>query len=317
MTKIYNPIISVVMSVYNGEKYLNDAIGSIINQTFSDFEFIIINDGSTDSTQMIIDSYNDCRIRKYYQQNMGLTKALNRGLKIAEGKYIARQDADDISLAQRFCYQVDFLNKNKDVGLVGTHAAAIDSNGKEIGIWKTPISHNKISEQLKRGNSFAHGSVMLRKKTIQEIGGYREKFMYTQDYDLWLRISEKFKTANIGKVLYRSRRTSKSISKSKLSDQINFHILAQQLAKERQEGKRDSLEKIDTNNIGPELIKIYQMEKGKIKKIKSQIYLNHFSESLKTKEFICALQLWTYAFFLDPKKWKIRYLIRNFVNEVI
>ena len=116
------PLISVVMSVYNGEKYLKRSIDSILNQTFKDFEFIIINDGSTDKSLEIIKSYDDDRIVLIDQENKGLTKSLNIGIKTASGKYIARQDADDVSLPDRLKKQVDFLEVREDVVLLGCRA---------------------------------------------------------------------------------------------------------------------------------------------------------------------------------------------------
>jgi len=115
------PKISVIMSVYNGEKYLREAIESILNQTFRDFEFIIINDGSTDKTSEILSSYNDPRIVIINnKRNIGLTKSLNKGLKMVKGEYIARQDADDVSLPERLERMVNFLDMNRDVGLLGS-----------------------------------------------------------------------------------------------------------------------------------------------------------------------------------------------------
>ena len=115
-----DPKISVVMAVYNGEKYLREAIDSILNQTFKDFEFIIVNDGSTDRTREILESFIDPRIVLIHQEHMGLTKSLNRGIALAKGKYIARQDADDISMAERLEKQFNFLESHENVALLGT-----------------------------------------------------------------------------------------------------------------------------------------------------------------------------------------------------
>ncbi len=129
-----NPKVSVIMSVYNGDKYLREAIESILNQTFTDFEFIIVNDGSTDNSLEIIESYDDERIKTINnKKNIGLTKSLNKALKFAKGKYIARQDADDVSLPNRFEKQVEYLDSHPEVALVGTSVYLIDENGKIIG----------------------------------------------------------------------------------------------------------------------------------------------------------------------------------------
>lgn len=299
------------MSVYNGEKYLREAIDSILNQTFTDFEFIIINDGSTDGTRKILESYFDPRIRLIHQENIGLTKSLNRGLKVANGEYIARMDADDISHPDRLKYQVNFLDENHGIGLVGSYASFIDEKGREIQIWKTPETHEEIKKVFQTGNSFCHGLVLFRKECLDTVGYYREEFKYAQDYDYWLRISEHFKTANIDRVLYKNRRTADTISRKKLSEQLNYHLLAQQLAKERHRKSIDSLKHIDTEDVRSELIKKYKMSKSEINKFKSNIFLRKFSESLESKDFVSAFNLWLKAFLFKPQKWKIRLLIER------
>jgi glycosyltransferase involved in cell wall biosynthesis len=139
------PRISVVMSVYNGEKYLRQAIESILQQTYTDFEFIIIDDGSTDSSREIIQSYDDKRIRLVInEQNIGLTKSLNKGIRLAKGEFIARMDADDISLPQRFEKQVAYLDSHPEVGVLGTYANIIDHRGKIINNIIFPTEHETI-----------------------------------------------------------------------------------------------------------------------------------------------------------------------------
>ena len=131
-----NPKITVLMPVYNGEKYLREAIGSILNQTFNDFEFLIINDSSTDSTREIILSYDDTRIRlEDNEKNIGLTHSLNKGLRLAKGKYVARMDADDISLPDRLEKQLAVIENNTDVSIVACWIDIIDKNNTYIGNW--------------------------------------------------------------------------------------------------------------------------------------------------------------------------------------
>ena len=302
------PKLSIILSVYNGEKYLHEAIDSILRQTFTDYEFIIINDGSTDNTKHLLEEYSDSRIRLFHQRNIGLTRSLNKGLKIAKGGYIARQDADDISLPERLSREVDFLDQNPDVGLVGTHVAFIDKNGKEIDVWKTPAEHEQIMKTFQNRNSFCHGAVMFRKECIKKVGGYREKLLYAQDYDLWLRIAEQYKTANLGVVLYKNRRTSNSISRNKLSKQLDFHLLIQQLMKEREEKGYDSLEQVDTKNVVIELNKKYKIDLDEVKKFKSNLFLRKFAESIESCDLFDAIYLWLKAMIFEPRKWKIRLL---------
>lgn len=204
-----NPEITVLMSVYNGEKYLKEAIESIINQTFKDFEFLIINDASTDSSVDIIKGFNDKRIVLIEnKENLGLTKSLNKGIKLSKGKYIARMDADDISLPHRFEKQFEFMEENPDITLCG---AWVQTIGERNNIWKTPLDSNTIKSQLLFNNVIWHPTVFLRRDTLLENNLlYNEDFRFAQDYEFWVRIIEKFKVQNIPEVLlhYRIHKTS-------------------------------------------------------------------------------------------------------------
>ncbi len=185
--------ISVVMSVYNSEQWLKDSISSILNQTFRNFEFIIINDGSTDKSEYIIKSFanKDERVKFLNQSNSGLTKSLNNAISISTGKYIARIDADDISLPDRLKKQYEILESSNNIGLCYTNFFEIDHLGKKI---RKNIITNKfdlIKNNLSKGiNNIAHSSVMFRKSVFDELNGYREKLKKSQDFDLWLRMTE-------------------------------------------------------------------------------------------------------------------------------
>ena len=196
------PKVSVLMSVYNGELYLREAIESILNQTFEDFEFIIINDGSTDASQEIIDSFNDRRLVVIQQENIGLTQSLNKGLKIARGEYIARQDADDISFPNRFEKQVAYLDAHLKVAVLGGAIIRIDEKGNPLCKFVFPQSHEEIKKKLyKTENQLAHTTVMFRKQQINSLGNYNEIFEKCEDYELWLRVSHKFRLHNLSDVL--------------------------------------------------------------------------------------------------------------------
>lgn len=184
-----NPTISVLMSVYNGEPYLSESIESILNQTYRDFEFIIINDGSTDSSWETIQHYaaQDGRVIPISQGNIGLTKSLNRGIQLARGEYIARQDADDVSEPNRLQEQNDWFSKNKHGILCGTQGK-IQHNDKFIKI-PTPLLNNRsIVRKLIYGNVFNHTSAMFRKTINDNTFLYNENFKYAQDYELWSRL---------------------------------------------------------------------------------------------------------------------------------
>jgi glycosyltransferase involved in cell wall biosynthesis len=244
-----NPKISVIMSVYNSEKFLSEAIESILNQTFKDFEFIIINDCSTDSSLEIIKKYKkkDSRIVLIEnKKNIGLTKSLNIGLKRAKGKYIARMDADDISLPERFQIQYDFLEKNKDIFLVGTGAYDIDEQGNPLKVKKVYLGIDKIKEMLPSRNCFYHPTIMFRNEGFY----YRDKFIYSQDYDFYFLLLTKGKLLeNIPVSLLEYRISSDSISQSKLAKQRLFKKKAQEFYKQRLKNSIDEYDKFDPDEI--------------------------------------------------------------------
>ena len=222
------PKINVIMSVYNGKPHLKEAIDSIFNQTFSDFEFIIINDCSTDASLEIIKSYDDGRIKIISNEvNIGLTKSLNKALKEASGKYIARQDADDISLPNRLELQLKYLENHPQVALLGTGIYVVDARGKEI---EKRIMQPNPRASLQKGNRIVHGSVMFRKSAIDKIGGYNEALKYAQDYELWLRMAKRHGVRNLPLPLYKLRMHGGSILSQKAEEQQMCAVLAQKLA---------------------------------------------------------------------------------------
>ena len=186
-----SPAISVVLPAYNCEKYIGEAIHSVLRQTFPDFEFIIINDGSTDKTEEIIRSFPDKRI--VYQKNdrnSGLVYTLNKGVDMAKGKYIARMDGDDVCLPGRFKKQMDYLEQNSTTDVLASVVTLIDENGQLKGTWDADsknISEKDIREQLPKDNCIAHPSVM-GKAAIFKKYKYNQTQSQSEDYDLWLRM---------------------------------------------------------------------------------------------------------------------------------
>lgn len=237
------------MSVYNGERYLREAIESILGQTFKDFEFIIIDDGSTDSSKDIILYYKDPRIRLIEnKKNICLTKSLNKGIKAAQGEYIARMDADDISLPKRLKKQIDFLDEHKDVGVLGTTFYHIDNEGKIIFTKIVPLKNDIIQKELLKKNCFAHGSIMMRKDILEKVGGYREQIKYSQDYDLFLRIAKHCKMANLEEALYKWRLHEDTVSISKRKTQKKYIDLVSRL-KGKESGQTE-IQEADSKRAG-------------------------------------------------------------------
>jgi glycosyltransferase involved in cell wall biosynthesis len=201
------PAVSVVMAVYNGTEFLSEAIESVLGQTFTDFEFIIIDDGSTDGTSDIVDRYAsaDPRLRVYRQEHARLAAALNRGIKLARGKYIARMDADDVAYPHRFERQVQFFDKRQDLAVLGGAFELVGSHGQRGVIVRLPEDDAAIKSKLSSANCLAHPTVMVRKDILTEMGGYRGQFVHAEDYDLWLRIAERHVLANLAEPILRYR----------------------------------------------------------------------------------------------------------------
>lgn len=217
--------VSIVMSVLDGEAYLGEAIESMLHQTFTDFEFIIVDDGSRDRSAEIIQTYakQDSRIRLIkLNENMGLASALNHGIKQAIGQYIARMDSDDISQPFRLQQQVDYLDAHPDVGVLGSRMQVVDKDKKPLFSFDVPLQHSMIVWNLFFGRTFAHPSVMMRRDLLMQVGGYDETISTAQDVDLWSRLIAQGQFANLSKqlVLYRTHEKATSIQKAQQQNAI-------------------------------------------------------------------------------------------------
>lgn len=237
------PVITVLMSVYNAAKYIPEAIESILSQTFRDYEFIIINDGSTDGTKEILATIDDARIRVIHQENHGLTYSLNIGLSLAQGKYIARIDADDYCHPDRLLHQYEEMEKRMDLAVLGTWATQVDGNGKEIDYKVMPVGQDEVIRNITKENPFIHGSVIMRKSILDEVGGYRESFRYAQDYDLFLRLSDQHPMDNLPEYLYYSRHNPDMVSIRSHTSQVAYANLARHLHTERSRTGQDALDR--------------------------------------------------------------------------
>lgn len=216
-----SPLISVVMAVHNGEQFIGEAIDSILAQTFKDFEFIIIDDGSTDSTSSLLAKYekHDSRIRiKRFDKNFGLTICLNTGLQLAQGKYIARMDADDISIPHRLEEQAKYLDEHPEIVVLGTAFTLVDESGNHL----KDYIFSDIPEVLKWNllflNPISHPSAMMRSSTIRDLDAYNPELIRAQDYDLWWRVSLIGKLGNLKEIHLLLRQHEKRVT-NKYQDQ--------------------------------------------------------------------------------------------------
>ena len=205
-------LVSVLVGVNRDDGTLLHSINSVLAQTHKNLELIIVNDGSSEDVNSVIREISDVRIILINSKKVGLTAALNIALKESKGKYIARHDAGDFSLENRFLEQIKFLKNNPNVSMCGSWVSESSSSGIDLGITSFPTSHTEILDKILYQNVFCHGSIMAKKDDFIKMNGYREEFKNSQDYDLWLRFIEFYEVANLKKPLYRRVISPDSIS---------------------------------------------------------------------------------------------------------
>lgn len=236
-----DPVVSVIMSVSSVGKLLEETIRSILDQSFDSLEFIIVNDGDAQEIRILTDYITDPRLVVLNQPWQGLTKSLNDALQVSHGKYIARTDADDFSYPDRFKKQIEFLENNPNVGLLGTAIIEETTEGDSISEVIFPTGNAELKSSLQFQNQFCHGTVMFRKICLSEVGPYRNEFLKAQDYDLWLRIADKFELANLPDVLYKRRVEKNSISIASRDIQDQYAQIARDCAEARHRGHPEPL----------------------------------------------------------------------------
>lgn len=239
------PKLSVVLPVYNSEKYVKEAIDSIINQTFTDFELLLINDASTDGSLHVIEQYEDPRIRIINNEvNLKVVKSLNKGLSLARGEFIARMDADDVAHPRRFEKQLDYFNKHPEVDLCGSW---VQTFGSESKILKAATEHEHIKARLLFLNPMFHPAIMFRRESFERHNlRYDEEFTNAEDYGLWVNAIDKIRFGNVPEILlkYRVHDTNVSVlkeSNKKVLDEIHFSIFSHFLDKLKLNYSEDEL----------------------------------------------------------------------------
>ena len=245
------PIVSVVMVVCNRDRFLAEAIESILAQTFRDFEFIIVDYGSTDRSKSIISSLaaRDQRIKLHQIPNCSLPEARNAACFLAQGKYIAIIDADNVSLPERLNWEVQFMEEHPEVGVVGGGMKAIDATGASLpdsalpyGAAPRPVENSAIQSALLSNCVIWQNSVLMRKEAFTLVGGYRALFLQAEDYDLWLRIAERFEMANLKHVVFKLRYHPHQLSVRKRTQQTLCYLAARASAHCRKTGQADPLD---------------------------------------------------------------------------
>lgn len=222
------PLVSVVMANYNGERFVESALDSVLAQTYEDFEFIVVDDGSIDRSREIIShrARGDKRIRSVHLNHCGLVQALNWGCAISEGQFIARIDSDDIAKPDRLETQVEYMLSNPDVALVGGAIECIDASGNVLFIMNWPSRADGLHDHLLLDCHISHTTVLLRKNVFREVGGYRAAYADAEDYDLFLRMSDNHPIDNLSSVLCEYRLHTDQVSATRGSQQVISGIAA-------------------------------------------------------------------------------------------
>jgi glycosyltransferase involved in cell wall biosynthesis len=235
------PAISIVMPVRNGAAWLAESVASIRAQDFASFEFLIVDDGSEDSTAALLAGFAaaDPHIRVFHQAPQGIVAALNAAIAQARAPYLARLDADDRARPDRLGKQFAFMEAHPEIGLLGTWAEVIDGAGTRVGRLTPPVDPARLARVLERTNPFVHSSVMMRTALVRRLGGYRSAFRAAEDYDLWLRMAEAAGIANLAEDLVQYRRHAASQSQRDALRQAFSVRLAQRSAAARRSGVAD------------------------------------------------------------------------------
>lgn len=241
-----NPLISVVMVVCNADRFLAEAIESILSQTFSEFEFIIVDFGSTDKSRSIISgsAARDSRVKFHTISNCALAEARNAGCLLALGRYIAIMDADDVSVPERLQWEFAFMEEHPEFGLLGGATDWVDATGRSLRIDHLPTGDHEIRAALESCCPFCQPTVLMRREAFALVGGYRAVFAQAEDYDLWLRIAEHFKCANLKQVVLKYRIHPYQISIRKRAQQTLCVLAAQASASSRRKGIPDPLDSV-------------------------------------------------------------------------
>jgi glycosyltransferase involved in cell wall biosynthesis len=219
------PAVSVLMSVRDGAPWVGDAVRSVLEQSEADLELIVIDDGSVDATPALLGAVRDPRLRVERRPPAGLTLALNRAIELARAPLLARLDADDVALPERLARQTRFLDAHPEVGLLGTGAREVDAAGRAVGLVTPPADDPGIRRALIRRNPFVHSSVLMRRRVIDEVGGYDPALPVAQDYELWMRMSRVTRLANLPEPLVVRRLLPGRVSAARDGERLSAEAL--------------------------------------------------------------------------------------------
>jgi GT2 family glycosyltransferase len=295
------PLISVVMVTCNVDYFLSEAIESVLGQTLTDFEFIIVDFGSTDKSKAIAQSYaiKDERVKIHQIPNCGLGAARNASCFLAQGRYIAIMDADDVSLPERLRWESDFMEAHPEVGVLGGATEWIDATGRSLRVEHFPTEDRAIRAALSAGSPFCQPTVLIRKDAFKLVGGYRPAFVVAEDCDLWLRMAEHSQFANLGQVVLQYRSHPYQVQWRKTRQQSLCILAAQASASSRRNGRVDPLNLVE--EITPAVLvamgvsKSAQQVAADRDVIRSLYLAGNYSSALKTANEALRSPDWEYA----------------------
>lgn len=246
-----NPRVSVVLPVWNAERFLPEAIESILSQTLPDFELVVVDDGSTDGTAEILNDFQsrDLRLKVYRQVNSGFVSAVNVAVQLSSAEFIARMDADDIAVSNRLERQLDFLERRPEVGVVGGTVVIIDSRGTALRTWRIPQSDRQLRAALKDTNPFCDPAMVIRRSALRRVGCYRGAFGSSADYDLWLRIADCCELGALPDPVLRYRWHDGQLSTREVHAQLLGLVGARHASRLRRTTGHDPFDQVDSLNV--------------------------------------------------------------------
>ncbi len=318
------PLISVIIPVYNREEFINESIDSILNQTYQNFELIIVDDCSTDHTSEIIRNYSkkENRIKILTnEKNLGATSAFNRGLSFSKGKYIARMDSDDISLPKRFEKQINLFNNWTQLDVLGTGAILIDEVGNVIGKKKFPSNYHKIKKIIEKGVPVFDPSVMIKSDILKKIGGFDNRMAPADDYHLWLILFKNKKIiSNLDEYLIKYRKHKTNLSLTEIEKQLEKSFLAKKIyfsdySTDQYLKYNKSLKKTYFEQL---IIKYWKKEQTSIigaKKIMREYFINY---NFQDKSITNSILFVIYSLFLNKCYFLFfKYLLKFIIWKII
>ncbi len=285
--------LSVVMSVYNGERFLDEAVDSIRQQTFRDFEFVVVVNGCRDRSREILERHAaaDDRLRLVIQEPLlNLDAALNRGIAAARADIVARMDADDVALPDRLRKQLAYLNDHPDIAVVGGAIEYIDDAGRPLGGPQLPTEPDVLSEAMIEQNYVAHAAAMFRRAAFEAVGGYRSAFRSAEDYDLWLRVIERFRIANLADLVLRHRLHTDKLSTRDCEQQALSAFAARYFARRRR-ARIDDPPELGTSLVTTDLLCAAGVTREEIRDLLYHTYYGQAYAALRVGDLASAVPL--------------------------